>query len=47
MPKSVSLNVLGLNAVKLDCIIIQRDLDAIKKGKNELDGACGLPLVNY
>ena len=31
--------------VKLDCITIQLDLDTIKKSKNELDGARGLPLV--
>ena len=45
MPKPVSLKMLGLKLVKLDCIIIKLDLDTIKKARNELDGACGLPLV--
>ena len=43
--KSVSPKILGLKLVKLDCIIIQLDHDTIKKAKNELDGACGLPLI--
>ena len=47
MPKPVSLKMLGLKLVKLDCIIIKLDLDTIKKARNELDGACGLPLVKY
>ena len=47
MPKPVSLKMLGLKQVKLDFIIIKLDLDTIKKARNELDGACGLPLVKY
>ena len=43
--KSVSRKMLGLKMIKLDCIIIYIDLDTIKKARNELDGACGLPLV--
>ena len=42
MFKTVSLKVLGLKLVKLDCRIIYFDLDTIK---NELDGAYGLPFV--
>ena len=45
MSKSVSLKVLGTKPVKLNCIIIQLDLDTIKNPKNELDVACGFPLV--
>ena len=45
MFKSVSLQILGLKLVKLDCISIYLDLDTIKKARDELDGACGLPLV--
>ena len=43
--KSVSRKILGLELVKLDSKIIYLDLDIIKKARNELDGACGLPLV--
>ena len=45
LSKSLSLKILGLKLVKLDCIIIQFDLDTTKKARNELDGARGLPLV--
>ena len=45
VPKSVSRKILGLKLVKLDCIIIYLDLGTIKKARNELGGACGLPLV--
>ena len=45
MSKSVSLKALRLNLVKLECMIIQLDLDTIKKARNKLDEACGLPLV--
>ena len=45
MSKSVSLNISGLKLVKLDCKIIQLDLDTIKKARNELDGVSGLPFV--
>ena len=38
--KSVSRKVLGLKLVKLDCIIIYLDVDAIKTARNELDRAC-------
>ena len=44
--KSFSQNILGLKVIKLDCIIIYLDLNTIGKPKKELDGACGLPLVN-
>ena len=40
MSKSVSLKILGLKLVKLECIII-----LLKKARNELDEARGLPLV--
>ena len=40
---SVNLHILGLKLIKLDCIYL--DLDTIKKARDELDGACGLPLV--
>ena len=43
--KFVSLQILGLKLVELDCIIKYLDLNTIKKARNELDGACGLPLV--
>ena len=43
--KSVSRAFLGLKLVKLDCIFIHFGLDTIKKARNELDGARGLPLV--
>ena len=39
------LNILGLTLIKLNCIIILLYLDTIKKVRNELDGACCLPLV--
>ena len=42
---TVSLQILGLKLVKLDSIIIWLHFDTIKIVKNELDGACGLPLV--
>ena len=42
MSKSVSLKVLRLKMVKLECMIIQLDLDTIKKARNKLDGACGI-----
>ena len=45
MFKSVSLQILGLKLVKLDCAIMHLDLDTIRKAIDELDGACGLPLV--
>ena len=45
--KSVSLQILGLKFVTLDYIMIYLDLDTIKKARNELDGACGLPLVFF
>ena len=45
MCKSGSLQMLGLKLVKPDCIIIHLDLDTIKKARNELDGASGLPFV--
>ena len=45
MSRFVSLKILGLKLVKLDCIIIKLDLDTIKKTRNKLDRACGLPLV--
>ena len=47
MLKPVSLQILRINLVKLDCIIIYLDIDTIKKARNELDGACGLPLVSF
>ena len=47
MSKSVSLKILGLKLVKLDCIIIQLDLDTIKKTRIMLNGACDLPLVSF
>ena len=47
MSKSVSLKILGLKLVKLDCIIIQLDLDTIKKTRITLNGACDLPLVSF
>ena len=47
MSKSVSRNISGLKMVKLDCIIIYNDLGTIKKARNELDGACGFPLVLF
>ena len=28
--------------VKLECMIIQLDLDTIKKARNKLDGSCGI-----
>ena len=43
--KSASRKMLGLKLVKLDFIIIYLDFDTIKKARDELDGACGLPLV--
>ena len=43
--KPVSRKILELKLVKLDCIIMYLDLYTIKKSRNELDGACGLPLV--
>ena len=43
MSKSVSLQILVLKLVKLDCIII----DTIKQARNELDRACGFPLVIF
>ena len=46
--KFVSLQILGLKFVTLDYIMmIYLDLDTIKKARNELDGACGLPLVFF
>ena len=45
MSKSISLKILGLKVVKLDCIFIKLHLDLIKKARNELDRACGLSLV--
>ena len=45
LSKSVSRNILGLKLVKLDCTIIYLDFDTIKQARNELDEACGLPLV--
>ena len=45
VPNRATHHILGLKLVKLDCIIICLDLDTIKKARNELDGACGLPLV--
>ena len=45
--KSVSLQILGLKFVTLDYIMIYLDLDTTKKARNELDGACGLPLVFF
>ena len=47
MSKYVSLKILGLKLVRLDCIIIQLDLDTIKKTRIMLDGACELPLVSF
>ena len=43
--KSASRKMLGLKLVKLDFIIICLDLDTIKKARDELDRAFGLPLV--
>ena len=43
--KSACRKMLGLKLVKLDLIIIYIHLDTIKKARDELDGACGLPLV--
>ena len=45
--KSVSQKTLGLKLVKLGCIIIYLDLDTVKKAKNELEGDCGLSIVNF
>ena len=42
MSKSVSPKTLGLELIKLDCIIIKFDLVTIKKARNELDESCGL-----
>ena len=39
--------ILGLKQVKLDCIVLYLDLDTIKKARNELNGACDLPLVLF
>ena len=43
--KSASRKIFGLKLVKLDFMIIYLDLDTIKKAIDELDRACGLPLV--
>ena len=43
--KSASRKMLRLKLVKLDFIIICLDLDTIKKARDELDRAFGLPLV--
>ena len=45
MSKSVSPKTLGLELIKLDCIIIKFDLVTIKKARNELDDSCGLSHV--
>ena len=43
--KSVSRNILRLKLAKMDSIIIYLDLATITKARNELDEACGFPLV--
>ena len=45
MSDSVSPKTLGLELIKLDCIIIKFDLLTIKKDRNELDESCGLSHV--
>ena len=45
MSDSVSPKTLGLELIKLDCIIIKFDLVTIKKARNELDESCGLSHV--
>ena len=45
MSKFDSQTTVRLKLVKLDCIIIELDLDTIKKASNKLDGACGLSLA--
>ena len=42
----VNRKILTLKLVKLDCIILYLDLNTIKKARNKLDGACGLPVVS-
>ena len=37
--------MLVVKRIKLNCVIIQLDLNTIKKYRNELNGACGLSLV--